>query len=79
MSPSVNWELARFDVIVVDEIFMIAENIFKHMLYLLDRLILCPVVVLSGDGGQQQPFGQVEGCTKTLSNPLNNPQLISRL
>ena len=79
MSPSVNWELARFDVNVVGEIFMIAENIFKHMRYMLARLILRPVVVLSSDGGQQQPFGQVEGCTKTLSNPLNNSQLISRL
>ena len=78
MSPSVNWELARFDVIVVDEISMIAENIFKHMLYTLDRLIILrPVVVLSGDGGRQQPFGQVRGRTKTLSNPLNNFQFIS--
>jgi ATP-dependent exoDNAse (exonuclease V) alpha subunit len=64
---SINWELSRYDVIVIDEISMISEDIFEHILSTFQRLIFRPVLVLAGDGGQQQPFTQIEGRSKTLT------------
>ena len=74
---TINWELSQFDIIIIDEISMISEDTFKHILYTWDRLVFRPVLVPPGDGGQQQPFAKVDGYTQTLSNPLNNPTFVS--
>ena len=50
---------------------------YMYIFYSLDRQVFQPVLVLSGDGGQQQPFAKVDGCMQTLSNPLNNPTFVS--
>lgn len=75
--PSLNWDLSRFDVIIIDELSMISEQNFNHILSTLDRLIFRPVVVLAGDCGQQQPFTKVQGRSITVSNPLNNSRFVS--
>ena len=54
--PSVNWSLARYAVIFLDEVSMIPQKIFDHILSTLHQLSTRPVLVISGDPHQQQPI-----------------------
>jgi ATP-dependent exoDNAse (exonuclease V) alpha subunit len=54
--PSTNWNLSHYDIIVIDEISMISENNFQHILNTSTRLIFRPVLMVCGNYAQQQPF-----------------------
>ena len=67
--PRVNYDLAMYDIIVIDEISMISEAIFKHILKTLNCLPLRPVLLLSGDNAQMQPFDTTNArCRNILSD-----------
>ncbi len=72
VSPSINWHLSDFDVIIIDEISMIPEIIFQRMLRAFNVLLFCPVILLSGDAGQQQPFLCENGKIMQLTSPFDN-------
>ena len=73
----VNWSLSRFDLIVIDELSMISETIFEHILSTLSKLLFHPVLLLSGDAAQQQPFVREATRIIPVSNPLNNREFVS--
>lgn len=75
--PKINWSLSRFDLIVIDELSMISETIFHHILSTLSKLLFRPVLLLSGDSAQQQPFIRQGTRITPVTNPLNNRQFIS--
>ena len=54
--PRLIYDLSRYDVIVIDEISMISQAIFHHILKTLNCLPLRPVLLLCGDNAQMQPF-----------------------
>ena len=68
--PSVNWAISKFDIVMIDEISMISECNFQHILNKFSRLMLRPVLVLGGDNAQQQPFEKSKNVTVNISNPL---------
>ena len=70
-SPSINWELLYVDVIIIDEISMMPEVIFQHILKTLNVLLFRPVVLFSGDAGQQQPFCKVNSKIMQLTSPFD--------
>ena len=76
-SPKINWSLSRFDLIIIDELSMISETIFQHVLMTVSKLLFRPVFVLSGDGAQQQPFTREATRIIPVTNPLNNSQFVS--
>ena len=76
-SPKINWSLSRFDLIIIDKLSMISETIFQHVLISVTKLLFRPVVVLSGDGAQQQPFTCEATHIIPVTNPLNNPEFVS--
>ena len=64
-------------MIIIDELSMISETIFQHVLITVSKLLFRPAVVLSGDGAQQQPFTREATRIIPVSNPLNNPEFVS--
>lgn len=71
-SPPINWQLSNFDVLIIDEISMIPDVIFQHILKTLNVLLFRPVVLFSGDAGQQQPFSLQSGKILQLVSPFDN-------
>ena len=47
--PQINWDLAKYDLIVIDELSMVPAIVFDHILMTLQELHVRPVVVLCGD------------------------------
>jgi hypothetical protein len=70
--PTVNWLLSQFDLIIIDELSMIPESIFNHVLSTLNKLIFRPVLVLCGDDRQQQPFSSKGTKITNVPSPLCN-------
>ena len=73
--PTVNWEIANYDLVVVDELSMVPENIFAHICDTIRQLHVRPVLLLCGDPQQQQPFDTVSGKSRTVPNVLHNKEL----
>jgi hypothetical protein len=75
--PPTNWNLSHYDIIIIDEISMISERNFQHVLDTLNRLIFRPVLVVCGDYAQQQPFEKLTSRTVNVSSPLNNQSFLA--
>ena len=72
--PTINWELSKYDLIIIDEISMIPDVIFKHICKTLN---LRPVVIICGDAGQQQPFFRQDGKIMPLTSRFDDPSFHS--
>ena len=55
-SPSVNWNISNYDLVVLDEISMVPERIGRHVIETITEVTIQPVVVLAGDNQQLQPI-----------------------
>ena len=53
---SINWAISQFDILIIDEISMISETNFQHIVTTLNRVLFRPVFVVCGDNSQQQAF-----------------------
>ena len=73
--PTINWEITNFDLVVVDELSMVPQNIFAHIVDTIRQLHVRPVLLLCGDPQQQQPFDTVSGKSVIVPNVLHNKQL----
>ena len=51
---------------------MIPNFIFKHIVKTLNVLLFCPVLLLGGDGGQQQPFCNHNGKIMQINSALDD-------
>ena len=76
-SPSINWDISRYNLVIIDDVSMISEGIFNHILKTLNSLVFWPVLLLSGDAAQQQPFTRANGRIMQLTSPLDNRQFIA--
>ena len=72
LSPTINWQLANYDVIIIDELSMIPNVIFRHITKTFNVLLFRPVVVLGGDSGQQQPFCNHNGKIMQIDSALDD-------
>lgn len=73
--PVINWDLANYDFIVIDELSMTPSTVFDHILATLQELHVRPVVLLCGDQQQQQPIASIEGKTRPTTGVLQNKAL----
>ena len=72
--PVINWDLANYDLIVIDELSMTPSTVFDHILATLQELHVRPVVLLCGDHnnqlkerlGRQQEFFKTKLYIKTV-------------
>ena len=75
--PTTNWAIAHYDLVVIDEISMISQTSFAHILNTVNRFSVRPVLVVCGDNAQQQPFEKTPKRTITVPSPLNNDTFLS--
>lgn len=75
--PTINWQLANYDILIIDELSMIANVIFEHMLKTLNVLLFRPVIMLCGDAGQQQPFSRANRKIMQLTSAFDNTSFIN--
>ena len=73
--PQINWDLANYDLIVIDEVSMLSSHAFDHILTTLQELHVRPVVVLCGDPQQQQPIATIDGKTRPTTGILQDKAL----
>ena len=73
--PQINWDLANYDLIVVDELSLVPSIVFDHILMTLQELHVRPAVVLCGDQQQQQPIATVDGRIRPTTGVLQNKAL----
>ena len=71
-SWGVNFSLNRFDMVVVDEAFLVSPASFNMVAATLNRLNCRPLVVIAGDKRQQQPFQTVQGRTSNTISIVND-------
>lgn len=71
-SPKINWQLSNYDVLIIDEISMVPNVIFQHILKTLNVLLFRPVLMICGDAGQQQPFSNNNGKIMQISSPFDD-------
>ncbi len=58
---SVNWDIGKYDIVIIDEVAMITKRIFDHIVRTIQQIPVRPVVILAGDELQQQPLETKEG------------------
>ena len=75
-SPTINWQLLKYDLNII-EISMIPDIIFKHIQKTLRVLLFCPVIMVCGDGGQQQLFSRNNGKVMQLTSPFDDTTFIN--
>ena len=73
--PLINWDIANYDFIVIDELSMVPSTLFDHILATLQELHIRPVVLLYGDQQQQQPIATVDGKTRPKTGILQSKAL----
>ena len=74
---STNWSLSQYDILIIDEISMISERNFQHVVDTLNRLLFRPVLLVCGDNSQQPPFEKINTSTSTVTSRLNNRAFVS--
>ena len=75
--PTINWAISHYDIVVIDEISMVSDTIFDHILSTLKRLLFRPILIVCGDVAQQQPFQKRANSTINVPSPLNNHSFLS--
>lgn len=69
-----NYNLNKFDMVVVDEASLVSRQTFETMAITFNRLNVRPVVVVTGDKCQQQPLQTAaNGRVSTTVSILNDP------
>ncbi|KAJ7359013.1 hypothetical protein OS493_019920 [Desmophyllum pertusum] len=69
---STSYSLNKYNVLVIDEASMISREVFNFIAATLNRMMLRPVVVITGDRCQQPPLATVQGRTTTVTSVLND-------
>lgn len=67
---TINFGMAQFDLIIIDEASMIDAAMFELIAGTLNKLVKRPIVVIAGDERQQQPLRTVGGTTSQLPSIL---------
>ena len=77
ITRTINWNLSNYDLIIIDELSMIPDTIFQHVMKTLNVLLFRPVVMLCGDVGQQQPFSRQMSKIMQIKSAFNNTCFIN--
>jgi hypothetical protein len=69
--PQVNWALAMYDLIIIDEVSMVPLSIFNHILSTLKQLATPPILLICGDTCQLPPIITVNNRTTSTTSVYN--------
>lgn len=58
-TPQINWSIAMFGVIFIDEVSQVSVLMFHHIISTIERVIRCLIVIMCSDFAQQQPIATV--------------------
>lgn len=72
LTYTINWDLALFDIIILDEISMVSKRSFDHIKSTLNELYCRPMLIVAGDGKQMKPLQTEEGITKQVTSVLES-------
>lgn len=73
--PQINWALATYDVIIIDEVSMVPLTIFTHVMCTLRELPTRPILIISGDKYQLLPIATQNNVTMNVSSVYDLPSL----
>ena len=76
-NAQINWDLTRFDLIVLDEISMIPKRIANHIIETVNQLPTRPIVAMCGDRQQQQPIETTTDTTRPTISILQHRPFFS--
>ena len=76
--PEINWSLAMYDFIIIDEVSMITDAIFDHMMSTIQQLPCRPILLISGDKFQLPPITTVNNRT-TSGRSIYEVDLLARI
>ena len=74
--PQINWGLLTYDLIVINELYVVPSTVFDHILTTLQELHVRPIVLLCGDQQQQQLIATIEGRAKPTTGVLQIKALL---
>lgn len=77
LQPIINWALSQYDLIVLDEISMVPLSIAQHIFQTIGQIAIRPILLVSGDEAQQQPFEGPAGATCDVPSMFQHPRLIA--
>ena len=68
----VNYNIGKYDAIIIDEASKVADDIFKMIHDILEKQVYHPLVIIAGDESQQPPLQTINGCTTQTTSILKN-------
>ena len=71
----VNYNIGKYDAIIIDEASMVADNTFEMINDTLEKQVHRPLVIIAGDECQQPPLQTVNGRTTQTMSILKNCRL----
>ena len=71
-SPQVNWALAMYDLIIIDEVSMVPPFFFNHILSTVKQLPTRPILLISDDKYQLPPIATGINCTTNSNGIISN-------
>jgi hypothetical protein len=75
--PTVNWSVGQYELVIIDELSMVAGVIFRHVLHTFHQLPRKPILVLGGDNAQLQPIMNVGGRVMTVGSIMDDVEFVS--
>ena len=72
---TVNYNIGKYDVIIIDEASMVADDTFDMVHDSLEKQVHQPVVIIAGDECQQPPLQTKNGRTTQTTSILKNRRL----
>ena len=71
----VNYNIGKYDAIIIDEALMVADNTFDMIHDTLEKQAHRPLVIIAGDECQQPPLQTINGRTTQTTSILKNRRL----
>ena len=71
----VNYNIGKYDAVIIDEASMIADHTFDMIHDTLEKQVHRPLVIIAGDECQQPPLKTINGRTTQTTSILKNRQL----
>ena len=71
----VNYNIGKYDAIIIDEALMVADNTFDIIHDTLEKQAHRPLVIIAGDECQQPPLQTINGRTTQTTSILKNRRL----
>lgn len=73
--PTYNWNIASYDLVVIDELSMVPKKIFEHVAATISEVAIRPIVLLAGDERQLQPIETVDDQINVAESIMHSDEI----